>query len=140
MLLCAVCGEQMIILYSMFYNGLSKLILYSILLLDFSHHISPSVLFILLTKWWFFFFVYSKCVYFLWRICETSIFLQQNSNMVTYSFAMGFIFDSKNSLQIECCILKSYNISYFNSRDKIAERSYKREGILVSSTEKYFIT
>lgn len=80
------------------------------------------------------------CLFPLENLSETSTFLQQNSNMVTCSFAMGFIFDSKNSLQIECCILKSYNISYFNSRHKIAERSYKREGILVSSTEKYFIT
>lgn len=53
------------------------------------------------------------CLFSLENLSETSTFLQKNPNMVTYSFEIGFIFDSKNSLQIECYILKSYNISYF---------------------------
>lgn len=74
------------------------------------------------------------------NLSETSTFLQKNSNMVTYSFEIGFIFDCDNSLQIECCILKTIVFHIFNSRGKIAETSYNREGILVSSRAEYFIT
>lgn len=51
------------------------------------------------------------CLFPLENLSETSTFLQKNPNMVTYSFEIGFIFDCKNSLQIECYILKSYSIS-----------------------------
>lgn len=70
------------------------------------------------------FCIFQLCLFPLENLSETSTFLQKNPNMVTYSFEIDFIFDFKNSLQIECCTLKSYNISCFNSGDKIKEKGF----------------
>lgn len=117
MSLCSVYGEkQRIILYSMFSNDLSKLILYSRITYCscvFLPTFPFSGLFILLTKWWIGHCIFKMCLLPLENLSEASTFLQKNPNVVTYSFEIGFIFDSENYLQIECCILKSYNISYF---------------------------
>ena len=99
--LCSVCGEQRIILYSMFSNNLSKLILHSRVIYCswvFSLHISP---------WWIIYTfnkmmngtLYIRNMFISsGELSETSTFLQKNPNMVTYSFEIGFIFDCKNSL------------------------------------------
>lgn len=80
------------------------------------------------------------CLFPLKNLSETSIFLQKKPNMVTYSFEIRFIFDSTNSLQVGCCILKATVFHISNSKDKIVETSYNRERILVSFRQEYFVT